>query len=229
MVDEIPRCGAKTRQGGGPCQKYPVRGSKRCRLHGGASLVGTASGTYVHGRNSRHAPTRMEEDLTLARQDPELVSLQDEIVILSARESDLLKRADNGESGELWKELRRAWADFDRARHGGDAEAETYAVYEMGQLITAGVADHNVWNEFYQVVEKRKKLLEAERRREKEANLHVPVERVLELLTSIRGIVTRRVRDPHLRSAIFRDLQVLIGGGRMETFDDDDVVEAEAS
>jgi hypothetical protein len=46
------QCGAKTRAGT-PCKRAPVPGKKRCKLHGGASLVGPDSGTYVHGRYAK--------------------------------------------------------------------------------------------------------------------------------------------------------------------------------
>ena len=35
-LKEWPHCGARTRAGA-PCQRPPVRGRKRCRLHGGLS------------------------------------------------------------------------------------------------------------------------------------------------------------------------------------------------
>ena len=41
-------CGAKTRAGS-PCQKPPIQGRTRCRLHGGASLVGKDHPNYQHG------------------------------------------------------------------------------------------------------------------------------------------------------------------------------------
>jgi hypothetical protein len=47
-------CQARTRQSGGPpCRNYGIRPSGRCRLHGGRSLRGIASPTFVHGRRSR--------------------------------------------------------------------------------------------------------------------------------------------------------------------------------
>jgi glucans biosynthesis protein len=36
VSQSVRRCGARTRAGS-PCQRLPVRGKKRCRLHGGAS------------------------------------------------------------------------------------------------------------------------------------------------------------------------------------------------
>jgi hypothetical protein len=46
------RCGAKTRKGT-PCQRPPLAGRTRCRLHGGASPVGMAHYRYKHGRRSK--------------------------------------------------------------------------------------------------------------------------------------------------------------------------------
>jgi len=45
-------CGAKTRIGV-PCQKYPISGKTRCRLHGGLSLSGEAHPNYKHGNCSK--------------------------------------------------------------------------------------------------------------------------------------------------------------------------------
>jgi hypothetical protein len=43
-----PRCGAKTRSGGA-CRSPPVRGKKRCRMHGGAP----GSGAPRENHNAR--------------------------------------------------------------------------------------------------------------------------------------------------------------------------------
>ena len=41
-------CGAKTRSGG-ECQKPPLSGKRRCRLHGGLSLSGADHPAFIHG------------------------------------------------------------------------------------------------------------------------------------------------------------------------------------
>ena len=50
-LSHAPRCGAKARTGT-PCQRPPVQGRKRCRLHGGLSPGaprGSRNGNYVRG------------------------------------------------------------------------------------------------------------------------------------------------------------------------------------
>ena len=56
-VSNMSRCGAKTRAGI-PCQSPPVRGRKRCRLHGGLSPGaprGSRNGNYTNGDWTREA------------------------------------------------------------------------------------------------------------------------------------------------------------------------------
>jgi hypothetical protein len=48
---QAPRCGARTRAGM-PCQRAPIRGRNRCRLHGGLSPgapKGSQNGNYTNG------------------------------------------------------------------------------------------------------------------------------------------------------------------------------------
>ena len=45
-------CGAKTRSGN-PCQKPPLQGKARCRLHGGMSLSGHDHPNYMHGHATK--------------------------------------------------------------------------------------------------------------------------------------------------------------------------------
>lgn len=56
-------CGARTRQPDHPpCRNFGMRPSGRCRLHGGRSLRGIASRTFVHGRYCRDWLLRFHGD-----------------------------------------------------------------------------------------------------------------------------------------------------------------------
>src|SRR5437899_2097250 len=56
-MSQVSKCGAKTRAGS-PCRRPPVRGRKRCRLHGGLSPGaprGSRNGNYTNGEWTREA------------------------------------------------------------------------------------------------------------------------------------------------------------------------------
>src|SRR5437763_5083294 len=55
LMDRTLPCGARTRSGH-PCRTPPVRGRRRCRMHGGAA----GSGAPVGNKNAlRHGPQRL--------------------------------------------------------------------------------------------------------------------------------------------------------------------------
>lgn len=70
-------CGAKTRSGT-QCQKSPLENKRRCRLHGGASLSGTAHPNYKHGNctNSIREKNRLtREEIGVLIQMAEMLGL----------------------------------------------------------------------------------------------------------------------------------------------------------
>ena len=62
--NDIKICRAKTR-GGAPCQKYPIAGRTRCRLHGGLSTgpktpEGKAACIAAHWKHGRRSKAHVE-------------------------------------------------------------------------------------------------------------------------------------------------------------------------
>jgi hypothetical protein len=83
-------CGAKTKHGG-TCKRAPVKGGKRCKLHGGASPKGADSPHFKHGRYSKYAPKQIADKLaTFENDDP--LSLIPELQIQRALMADYLSR-----------------------------------------------------------------------------------------------------------------------------------------
>ena len=62
------RCGAKTRSGA-PCSKFPIKGKRRCRLHGGLSTgpktpagrAAISAANTKHGRYKKWRDKRAKE------------------------------------------------------------------------------------------------------------------------------------------------------------------------
>ena len=58
--DGLPRCGAKRKSDGQPCQQWPVRGKVRCWLHGGVTPRGKAWHTRQRAsRNKRRLERKL--------------------------------------------------------------------------------------------------------------------------------------------------------------------------
>ncbi|MGN7614024.1 HGGxSTG domain-containing protein [Magnetococcales bacterium HHB-1] len=78
--EDPKRCGAKTRAGT-PCQRFPLKGKKRCRLHGGMS-PGAPKGNrnaWKHGYYSREAQEARRKISQLMREAQDTVEALQEL------------------------------------------------------------------------------------------------------------------------------------------------------
>jgi hypothetical protein len=98
-------CGAK-RRNGEPCQKFAIKGSTRCRLHGGKSLKSIAHPSFKTGKHSKFLPQQLRRDYDATLHDPELLSLRDAIALTEARVVDLVQRlGGEGDNFGIWREI----------------------------------------------------------------------------------------------------------------------------
>ena len=212
-------CGARTRSGA-PCKRPPAKGRTRCRLHGGASPRGLASPHTKHGRFSRDLPARMLDMYEAALADEDLIALREDIALVTARELDLLRRVDSGESGTAWKEAGAVLRDHGRAvRAGDDAKAEA-ALDRLREIIDGGATDAAAWRELLTTIEQRRRLAETERRRLVDLDQLISHERALLFATALLDAVRRTVTDRDALATISADFATIVNTQRPESSDD---------
>jgi hypothetical protein len=125
----------------------------------------------------------------------DVLDLTDRIKVLDARLIDVIQRADSGESGERWKQLKAEWDKAHEARAAGDTEAMATALNEVGKLITQGLSDWNLWAQIEDSIVKTTKVVESQRKRAIENS---------EMLTAIDARAMFRAMAEAMRSAIDR-------------------------
>lgn len=213
-------CGAKTRSGK-PCHQSPVSGRERCRMHGGAQPRGLAHHRTTHGRFSKDLPTRLLADYEAALADTDLIAVREELAILSARELDLMRTIDSGESGETWKRLMTGWRKFEAAQAARDGDEMAAALRMIGETIERGASDRAAWRELCDTIEARRRLAETERRRLVDLRQMITSERALLLITALTNSVRSHVRDRDQLAAISADFQRLFAAGATDGFSGD--------
>jgi hypothetical protein len=115
----------------------------------------------------------MRADYDRAITDEELMSLRSDIAVLDARITDLLARADSGESGRLWRQLAAQMRAVDVSV---DPESAKAAMTKLQQIIQDGDADWMLWDEIREALLSRERLVRSERKRLVEAKLVIPLE-----------------------------------------------------
>lgn len=206
------QCGAKTRDGD-PCKNPPMRGAKRCRMHGGKSPRGLAHPSTKHGRRSIDLPTRMLADYEAERGDPDLLNLSDSIAVTRARRSDLFRQLEQSGSASLFLDLLATWQQFERAQRAKDGEAMSVALQEVGRLIKRGATDASKWREIMALQEQERKLVESEQKRRVAMNTMLTAEKGQLLVRALLASVNSHVSDKSVLAAIGSDIMELVGEG----------------
>jgi hypothetical protein len=145
-----------------------------------------------------------------AKSDPELLSLKDEVAALDARIADLFLRVDTGESGAIWEELQREWAQFHLVRDLGDVPKMHVAIAKLDRLFARRLSDYAAWAEIASLWEQRRKLAESEHKRLIAMRQMITQEQALLLMGAVTDVITRNVPDKQALSQIIIELQQIM-------------------
>ena len=164
-LDNCPDCGEE-RYCVNPRIKDPDNPNRwhPCKVHGGMSFKsrGAAHHNYKEGKFSKYLPKRLLEAYDQSRNDPDILSLNDDISLTEARVADVLQRVDSNESGAMWDELSKTAKEIKLARRSGDVELVETLFDDLLKLIQTGKADRENWREIGDLLERKRKLSESQ-------------------------------------------------------------------
>lgn len=171
-------------------------------MHGGNTPMGVDHGAYKTGRWTDHLPSRLQERARQAEQDPDPLNLRAEITLIDTRIGDILKHSDQGDGGPAWPKLKRLVADLDAARTRNSAAALRKVTEEIARTITEGESENHAWIEIGLQVDRRRKLVESERKRMLDEHQMMSAERVMVLVGGLLAIVRDTCSIPEERMKI---------------------------
>lgn len=199
---QVPRCTAHSKRTGKPCNNPAVRGSTKCRMHGGNSRKGIASGTFKHGGYSQHLPTSLQSAFDQFRDDPLAVALREELALLRTRTTELLARLTTGESGSLWTDLHTVQASLASAVATGDQAAISQASASLASLTAAAGRTEETWAQLQEAVASITKTVSAEARRQHDAAETVTRAELQAVIVAICSVIRDHVTDPQTLRAV---------------------------
>jgi len=237
-ADPTPgRCGAKLRNSDPPryCCVHPIKGSNRCRRHGGKSLVGPASKNWKTGRASKYSavlPQGLREHFDLSKLE-EAASCREELALVDARTAEVLSNITAGKPTGVTISFRAALGvvlmELDRenlqgVKRGYEALA---AIVEQQALI------NNAWDEVHRLLATRAKLSQAELAWQKLLSERILIEHIDAFIQALIAEAKSLTDDKQKLSAYVRRVQELgsgaIGHSLLPDTVDAEIVEGEQS
>ena len=215
IVDGRRRCGAHVDhddpRAPGRCMTAILFENGRCKNHGGLTPRGPDSVQWRGGREFRRyrLPPRILQTFNDAYNDPDLLSLRQDIALCESRIADLVTRVDTGESGAAWNALKAALSEYESAEFGSPEQRR--AIGCMHQLIDGAVNDYNAWNELGEWQERKGRAQERERKRLVEMSQCLTYKEVIVLIAQTLDIIRSTVNDGNIMAQLSSRMGNLLG------------------
>lgn len=182
------------------CSNDPIRGSSRCKFHGGESPKGIQHYNYQGKGLSKHLPERFMQFYASTYEDSQLLEMNESIRLLEGRKYELISRWDEIGSRNWVKELADAMSSYKDARRKAvstqrptDVQKAEEALYKLEQLIYTAYSERQIWDEIRSIEEQVRKIKNSELQRQKMAEEIVTKEQFFTLMRQILGHVQAQV------------------------------------
>ncbi len=215
-------CGAKVKNKNKPGQfcKQPAMANGRCRLHGGMSLSGVAHGRYKHGRYSREIPDDLRERYHRALEDPQLLSIRDDVALMEGRVKQLIERVQTKESSQTWKVARQLSRQYVEAKRNKDVAQMAELSDQLAILVYRGAPDYQVWEDIQRTVDQKARLAKQEEERMAMLDQMMTAEQAMLICFAILNIIRANVDDVKARGRISHEIGKIISANARRRTDD---------
>ncbi len=212
---ECWQCTARRRKTARRCRKPAVKGSSsmKCAGHGGRAAdthAGPANANWQGGTSKPRysGPAVFNERVLAAHHDPDLLDQSAEIAVVTAFAIEQVKLLEPGVDPAAFA------AEVDRLVTGmrtSSSDEIRAAVNNLVLLSSTASGQLVIQNRILRLFEKRRKLIESQRRRAAELALAMPRAEVLRVSIGLLEAVTRHVRDAVTLAAIRDEIRGVIG------------------
>lgn len=201
-----------------------MNGGTKCYMHGGATPRGIASATFKTGRYSKYLPKGLLDIHEQVTNDPDLLSVRQEINLIDALIAAKLPILETGESAAHWeaaiKFVARARVAYKSEKYGDLEEA----LHELEALADNRRLFYATEQEVTSQIEQRRKLVETENKIIYNQEKSITAEQALLLVSALLDSIKRNVRDATTLNTIQADFIQVVGAANQRqliTTDDD--------
>ncbi len=207
------QCAATSKRTGERCEAWAMTGKEVCYHHGGKSPIAAGSASFKDGSHSKYRTLfsgNALEHYRRASDDPCYIELREEILLLDALIFEELIAAREGEGAALWEELGEQWRRFSEADPTKHPAAAGRALRRVGELIRDGVGRHAAQERAVDLIERKRKLSETERRRLVGEQRTITEEKALAFAAALAAVIRRHVTDREVLANVHADIARLI-------------------
>ena len=182
----------------------------RCRLHGGATPSGFASPHAKHGKYFKYLRADVLDRYEASRSDPDLLALKDEIALIDSQTLTLLAEYGDVELIATWADLAWLKLQMNKYRASNNNAGMAQTISAILDCIDVGAGAVAKREEVNNLIERRRRLVETERKRQIAMKLHATAEEQMLLVMKLAALVKEYVTDGNALRAISAGLTEFI-------------------
>ncbi len=204
-------CGAWARSKGYPCPQNKAAGRNRCRMHGGAQPVMSASPQYQGKGRSKYLPRELRGQYEEIMARPDLLSLRNEIGLVQLRVQQLTEQLSTKASQAVFDDLGDLWEAYKQAGAAGDGDKAVALQTALDAKVREGAAIGQKWRELIGTAKDKAHLARLEMENMIDAHQMISVERVILMISELGDLVQRTVKDKSALAIISSELVGILG------------------
>lgn len=155
-------------------------------------------------------PQIIRQDYLDAQNNPDLLSLRDDIALLDARRNQLMGFIDSGINPKDLSRIGDLLLEFETAVANRDT-AKSQKVFKELKGITESHTDvYEQWKEVLSLLEAKRRLIEAERRRIVDLTAMVDSATAMRVINDIYSIIINNIKDEKVLRQIKAELQTVL-------------------
>lgn len=165
-------------------------------------------GNYDKGLFVSSLPARFTE-LFKALEGQEMLDLTEDIKFIHVRILDVLKCVDTGESGERWRQAVGTYKTVREAQSLGDTAMMASKLNDLGGILKQGLSDWRAWDTAVDLVLKKTRVVESQRKRAVESHEMLALSEVTEMMRAqteaLKRAVEKCVPEDEMRRAVLTE------------------------
>lgn len=194
------------KKNGEPCRALAVTGKTKCRMHGGTST----GRPITTGRHSKYQVVRLQARYEEALNDPELISVRDDIALAETFIQEALDQIGTDNERASWAKAAKLYNDY-RSCSPDSAKAHD-RLAELGALLEHGAEEEALRFRVLAIAEQKRKLAETEMDRLGKLQQFVTAQQLQAFAAQLLTLIRENVIDQGTRERIAAGVIQLVSG-----------------
>lgn len=183
------------------CARRAQTGGEYCVIHAERHKSGSAHPAFKHGRYSR-MPENLKGKYEEAQADPNLMKLRGDVEFIEVLFLQNLEEMGSVSPGIQIEKAKAAWDRYQSAMRKKNPEKMADALDELGAILNAGASTQAKWRENLDLIDRRRKLIEADTKQQLAMGQMVSADDLYTLLMAIQTLINDEVEDESIRRSI---------------------------